>query len=123
VHESEVLVGVPLPADAKPAELVKPGEAALHYPALGAETGAVVLASPGDQGLDAPVAELATVLVVVIAPVGEQPVGAAARAADSAGERHDAIDQGQELGDVVAVPACEGDRQRQPAGVGQQVML
>jgi hypothetical protein len=27
------------------------------------------------------------------------------------------------LGDVVAVPACQGDRQRQPAGVGQQVVL
>jgi hypothetical protein len=118
-----VLVGVTLPANAKPAELVKPGEAALHDPALGAETGAVVLAPPGDQGLDAPAPELAAVLVVVIAPVGEQPVGASARAADPAGDRHDAIDQGQELSDVVAVPACEGDRQRQPAGVGQQVVL
>ena len=117
------MVGVTLPADAKPPELVKPGEAALHDPALGAETGAVVLAPPGNQWLDAPAPELAAVLVVVIAPVGEQPIGATARAADPAGDRHDTIDQGQELGDVVAVPACEGDRQRQPAGVGQQVML
>jgi hypothetical protein len=60
---------------------------------------------------------------VVIAPVGEQPVGAPARSADLAGDRHDAVDQREELGDVVAVPACEGDRQRQPAGVGQQVVL
>jgi hypothetical protein len=60
---------------------------------------------------------------VVIAPVGEQSIGALARAADLAGDRHDAVDQRQELGDVVAVPAREGDRQRQPAGVGQQVVL
>jgi hypothetical protein len=123
VHEGEVLVGITLPADAKPAELVKPGEAALHDPALGAETGAVVLSPPGDQWLDAPTPELAAVLVVVIAPVGKQPVGASAGTAHLAGDRRNAVDQWQELGDVVAVSACEGDRQRQPAGVGQQVVL
>jgi hypothetical protein len=103
--------------------LVKPGEAALHHPALGAEPRAVVLSAPGDQGLDAPGPELAAILVVVIAPVGEQPIGAPARAAELTGDRHDAVDQRQELSDVVAVPACEGDRQRQPADVGQQVVL
>jgi hypothetical protein len=118
-----VKVWVTLPADAKPAELVQPGEAALHDPALGAEPRAVLFAAPGDQGLDASGPELATVLVMVIAPVGEQPVGAVARATDLAGDRHYAIEQGQELGDVVAVPACESDRQRQAAGVGQQVVL
>lgn len=117
------MVGVALPADAKPAELVKPSKASLHDPALGAESGAVVLATPGDQWPDAPGPELATVLVVVIAPVGKQPVRAPARTADLAGNRHNAIDQWQELSDVVAVSACEGDRQRQPAGVGQQVVL
>jgi hypothetical protein len=60
---------------------------------------------------------------VVIAPVGEQPAGATARAADLAGNRDDTVDQGQELGDVVAVPTGQCDRQRQPAGVGQQVVL
>lgn len=123
MHEGEVLIGVTLPADAEPAELVKPGEAALHDPPLGAQPRAVVLTAPGDPGLDAAGPELAAVLVVVIAPVGEQPIGAPARAADLAGDRHDAVDQRQELGDVVAVPACEGDRERQPAGVGQQVVL
>jgi hypothetical protein len=123
VHEREVLVGVTLPTDAEPAELVKPGEAALHYPALGAEPGAVLLTAPGDQGLDATGPELAAVLVVVIAPVGEQPIGALAGTADLAGDRDDAVDQGQQLGDVVAIAAGQGDRQRQPAAVGQQVVL
>jgi hypothetical protein len=72
-------------------DLVKPGEAALHDPALGAEPGAVVLTAPRDQGLDAAGPELAAVLVVVIAPVGEQSIGASARAAHLAGDRHDAI--------------------------------
>lgn len=118
-----MLIGVTLPADTEPSELVKPGEAALHDPTLGAQPRSVVLTAPGDQGFDAAGPELATVLVVVIAPVGEQPVGTPARAADLAGDRDDAVDQGQELGDVVAITAGQGDRQRQPAGVCQQVVL
>jgi hypothetical protein len=123
VHEGEVLIGVTLPADAEPSELVQPGEAALHHPTLGAQPRSVVLTAPGDQGLDAAGPELATVLVVVIASVGKQSIGALAGTADLAGDRRDAVDQGQELGDVVAIAAGQGDRQRQPASVGQQVVL
>lgn len=105
MHEGEVKVGVSLPANAQPPELVQPGEAALHDPTLAAEPRAVFFATPGDQGLDAPSPELAAVLVVVIATVGEQPIRAG-----PLGERREAIDQRQELGDVVAVPAGQGDR-------------
>jgi hypothetical protein len=105
VHEREVKVGVALPADPEPSELVKPGEAALHNPALSTESRAVLFAAPGNQGLDAPSPKLAPVLVVVIAPVGKQPIGVS-----PLGERREAIDQGQELGDIVAVPAGQGDR-------------
>lgn len=83
----------------------------------------MLLTTASDQGLDAANPELAAVLVVVIAPVGEQPVWAVARATDPAGDRRDAIDQGQELGDVVAMSAGQGDCQRQPTGVCQQVVL
>jgi hypothetical protein len=123
VHEGKVLVWVTLPADAEPAELVQPGEAALHDPALGAEPGAVVLTTPGDQGSDPAGPELTAVFVVVIAPVGEQLIGALTGTADLAGDRHDAVNQGQQLGDVVAIAAGQCDRQRQPAAVGQQVVL
>lgn len=69
-------VGVALPADAQPPELVQPGKAALHHPALATEPRAVLFAAPGDQGLDAPGPKLAPVLVVVIAPIGKKPIGA-----------------------------------------------
>ena len=98
-------VGVALPADAEPSELVQPGEAALHDPALGAKSRAVLLAAPGDQGLDAASPKLAAILVMVIAPIGEQPIGAG-----PLGECREAIDQRQELGDVVALAAGQGDR-------------
>jgi len=50
---------------------------------------------PGDHGLDAALAELAAVLVVVIAAVGDELLGALAWAADLAADRGDAVDQRQ----------------------------
>jgi hypothetical protein len=52
------------------------------------------------------------VLVVVIASVGEEPVGLLAWPADLSGDRPavEVFDQRQQLGDVVAVPAGEADR-------------
>jgi hypothetical protein len=60
---------------------------------------------------------------VVIATVGEQPLGAPSRTPGLAGDRADPVDQWQQLGDVVAMPAGQGDRERNPARVGDQVML
>jgi hypothetical protein len=47
---------------------------------------------------------------------------AAGPAASSADRRH-GVDQRDELGDVVAVAAGEADRQRDAAGVADQVVL
>lgn len=58
-----------------------------------------------------------------IAAVGEQPLGPLARAADLPRDGADPVDQGQELGDVVAVATGQRDRQRHPGGVGDQVVL
>jgi hypothetical protein len=65
------------------------------------------------------------VLVVVIAAVGEQPVGLLAWTSDLAGDRTavEVFDQRDELGDVVAMPAGEADRQRDAAGVDEQMVL
>jgi hypothetical protein len=102
---------------------VKPGEAALYYPPLLAEARAVLGATTGDDRLHASLSQLPAVLVVVIAPVGEQAIGSLAWPADLAGHRADSIHQGQQLGDVVAVAAGQGDRQRHPGGIGDQVVL
>ncbi len=63
--------------------------------------------APGDYGLHAALAQLTTVLVVVIATVGEQPLGTPAGAPRLAGDGTDAVEQRQELSHVVAVPAGE----------------
>ena len=68
-------VGVALVADSEPAEVVEVGEAALHDPALAAQAGAVGRSTPGDHGCDPESSHGPAVLVVVIATVGEKPVG------------------------------------------------
>lgn len=87
------------------AEVVQPGEAALDHPALLSEARAVLVAAPGDNGFDPARAKLAAVLVKVIAAVGEQPSRTPAWPAAPAGDGLEAVDQGQKLGDVVAIAA------------------
>jgi hypothetical protein len=65
------------------------------------------------------------VLVVVIATVGQQPIGLLAWPSDLSGDRPpvEIFDQREQLGDVVALPAGEADRQRDAAGVDKQMVL
>jgi hypothetical protein len=65
------------------------------------------------------------VLVVVIAPVGEEPVRLLAWPADLAGHGPavEVFDQRDQLRDVVAVPASQPDRERNAARVDEQVVL
>lgn len=60
---------------------------------------------------------------MVIAAIGKQALGASSRPARLAGDRADTVDQRQELGDIVAIAAGQGDRERDPARVGDQMVL
>jgi hypothetical protein len=110
-------------ADEQPFELVEPGEGALDDPAVAAEAGAVVALAAGDLGLDSALPELAAVLVVVVAAVGCDDARTPARTADFAAHRRDALHERDELGDVVAVAACDRPGERDPSRVYEQVML
>ena len=80
--------GVALVAGSQAAEVVQVSEAALDDPALAAEPRAVLAATAGDHGFDRRALQsCATVLVVVIAAVGEQSIGLLARAATLAAHR------------------------------------
>jgi hypothetical protein len=65
-------------ADEQPLEVVKPGEGALDDPSGATEPGAVVGLPARDLGFDPAGAELAPVLVVVVAAVGGHPLRPAA---------------------------------------------
>ena len=110
-------LGAAVVADEQPFELVQPGEGALDDPAVAAKAGAVFGLAARDLGPDPALAELTPVLVVVVTAVGDDALGAAARAADLAAHRRDTLEQRDKLGHVVAVAAGERPGQRQAAGV------
>jgi hypothetical protein len=60
---------------------------------------------------------------VVVAAVGEQLPRLASWPAAPAADRRHGVEQRDELGDVVAVAAGEGDRRRDAAGVADQMVL
>ena len=103
--------------------MVQPGEGALDDPADTPEGRAVFgLASCDLRGDPAP-AQFAPVLVVVVAAVGSDTVGPPAGSANLAAHRRHALDQRDELGDVVAVAAGDRPGERDPCGVYEKVML
>ena len=99
------------------------GEAALDDPAMAAEAGAVGDPAAGDPRRDPAPAQLAAIVVVVVAAVGEQLLGTTSRPPAPPADRWHGVDQRDEPRDVVAVAAGQGDRQRDAAGVADQVVL
>ena len=87
------------------AAVVQPGEGALDDPAVAAKSGSVLGLTAGDQRLDSSLPDQAAVLVVVVAAVGDDAFGSPPRSPDTAAHRRNAVEQGQQLGDVVAVAA------------------
>lgn len=91
-HERHVQAGIALVADPQPAQVVQPREGALHDPAFLAEARAVLGAASSDHGLHAAFPELAAVLVMVIAPVCEYPLGTLTRTPTLTGDGTDPVD-------------------------------
>jgi hypothetical protein len=110
-------------ADEQSAAVVEPGEGALDDPALPAKAGSVLGLAPGDDWFDAELPDEAAVLVVVVAAVGDQDPRATAWPPDTATHGWHAIEQLEQLGDVVAVAAGERPGQRDAAAVYEQVVL
>lgn len=104
-------------ADEQSFELVQPGEGALDDPAVTAEPRAVRGSAAGDFRCDAAPAQLAAVLVVVVAAVGAEPVRPSPWPAGLAGDRRHPVKQRQQLGDVVTIAAGDRPGERDPGRV------
>ena len=102
---------------------MEPAEGAFDDPAVAAEAGAVALVAVGEQGCDSALAERLPVRVGAVATVTEEHLGSTPGPAWPAGDCGDAVEQRQQLGDVVAVAARQRPGERCPVGVGQEVML
>jgi hypothetical protein len=87
-------------------------EGTLDNPALGAKSGAVLSAASRDHWLHSQRADEAAVLVVVVTAVREDHVRAAPGPAAPTPHGRHCLEQWDELGDVVAVAAGQGDGER-----------
>ncbi|GLW53515.1 hypothetical protein Kpho01_15260 [Kitasatospora phosalacinea] len=116
-------VGVLFVAYTEPFELVKPGEGPHDHPTDLAQPGSVGDAASGNHRLDAALPQRAAVLVEVVAPIREQPSGSAARSPSQAPDRRHRVQEREELGDVVPVPARERHGKRDSAAVYDQMVL
>jgi len=83
----------------------------------------VVGAAAGDLGADAALAEVAAAALVVVGAVSGYPVGTSAWSAGLSAHGRHLVDERDQLGAVVAVPAREAPGERQPATVYQEVVL
>ncbi len=110
-------------ADEQPLEVVQPGEGALDDPTDATEAGAVFGLAASDDGFDTPLADEPAVLVVVIAAIGDESVGATAGPADGAAHGRHLVEQRNQLGDVVTVATRERPGERDPGRVDQEVVL
>src|SRR2546429_220151 len=122
-EEGLVDVVADLPADAQPPEPVQQRDRLLDHPAVGAQAGAVLRAAAGDHRGDALAADLPAVLVVIVAAVGVEGIRALPGPSAAAADWRDGLEQGHELGDVVAVAAGQGDRQRDAVRFADHVGL
>ena len=116
-------VGAPVVADVHPFELVEPGEGALDDPAVAADAGAVCGRAARDLGRDPAHAELTPLRTVVVGTIGGDPIWPSTRPADATTNRRHAIQERDQLGDVVAVAACERPGERDPGRVDEEVVL
>ncbi len=110
-------------ANQEAAAVVEPCEGALDDPAVAAEPGAVLGLTAGDHGFDAAFPDEAAVLVVVVAAVGEQRLWPTSRSPDPAADGRYAVEQLDQLRDVVAVAAGERPGERHAAAVYEQMVL
>lgn len=76
-----------------------------------------------DHRLDAALPHESSVLVVVVAAIGDDAVGASPRSTDTAAHRRHTVEQFEQLGDVVAVAAGERPGKRQTATVYEEMLL
>ena len=110
-------------AQQEPATVVQPGEGAFDDPAVAAELGSVFGLAASDHGFDAALPDESTVFVVVVAAIGKQGARPATRTTWTSAHRRDAVEQFEQLRDVVAVGGGQRPGQRQPAAVYEEVML
>ena len=103
--------------------MMQPGMCTLDNPTHFAKATAVRVATPGDASGDAALVKHASVFVVVVTAVSVDAARTAQRSSAPAADRHDGLNQRNELGDVVTIGASQDCRDWRSVGVGGEVVL
>lgn len=113
----------PLVAHSKPTELMQPGDSAFDHPSGLAQIAAVRCSTPRNLMQDATLFQRQAVSTAVVSAIGLHTLGLADRSSTFAAHRWYAIDQGQQLGDVVPVGFGQNDIDRDTLRIDEKVVL
>src|SRR5712664_3739858 len=102
---------------------VQPRRRAFHHPSIDAQPAAMLRTSAGEPGYDTPVSDFLPVWIRVVGTVAVQLLRPLPRVAHLAAYRRDSVYQVLQLVDIGYVGAGGGDRQGQPLGIGENVVL
>lgn len=105
------------------AEAVQPSEGALDDPSKAPQSAAVAGVLARESARDSAAAQFFAVRLRVVRAVGVHDRGSSPRSARLAADRRDAVNESQQLRDVVSIGLREHDRERHAAGVHDDVVL
>lgn len=110
-------------ANTKPAVLMKPRKAAFYHPPIYPETTAIVSSSFSKLRHNSPLAKLFAMWLAVIAAITKDAVRTLKRPANLTCNWWNAINQRQQLRDIMAVGTGQLYRQRDTVGIRYQMVL
>jgi hypothetical protein len=110
-------------ADGEVAVATEPSQRPLHDPAVAAQAGAALQPPSGDAREDAPAATGLPAVRKVISLVRVELTWASARPAAALADRRNGVDHALEALAVVDIRWAERERERNTAGVGEDVAL
>ncbi|MGF6875812.1 hypothetical protein OKW35_005284 [Paraburkholderia sp. MM5477-R1] len=103
--------------------MMQPGMCTFDNPTDFPKATAVRVATPRDAGGNTALVKSASVFVVVVTSVGVDAARTAQWPPAPATDRHDGLNQRNELGDVVPIGASQDCRDGRSVGVGGEVVL
>ena len=110
-------------AQVEPAKSMEPRQGAFDDPPRAAEATAMWRSALGELGADPAAMQRVAMRLRIVGPVALNHPRLAHRPTGTAAERRNCVDQGQELGDVMAVGGGQQNGQRDAARLGENMVF
>ena len=115
--------GSPFIAKIEATKPMEPRQRPFDDPPRAAQPTAVWGATLGELAGDAAPMQRLAMRLRIVAAIALNEIGPPSRSARAAAQRREGVDQGQQLGDVVAIGGRQLRDERNPSGVGEKVMF